>query len=323
MNTNKYIIGIDGGGTSTEGVLFDSSGKPLAKLLVGGTNLYVYKEKAIKTILNLINQLLKSCDIDYSDISALGLGLAGVSDLSMRDLLLRELDKLGIGDKSLVVSDIETAYQLLCPKGYGLLVSIGTGIVCMGRNQKGKSIKVAGKGYDKGDIGSGYWIGKKIINYIILNQSSLSVDNDMKEIFSVMKSVLNISSINSLDSIFDDDGDIVNKTASIAKDVIKLAESGNDVALAVLQEGTTSVAEYVLYLIDEIQYEKNDIMIAGHGNIIKNNFYRKLLNDALQFDLNNIRWVFSDISTSYISGIISANCRNISISINDVVKYIN
>ena len=323
MNTNKYIIGVDGGGTSTEGVLFRSDGKPFAKLVVEGTNLYVYKEKAIKTILNLINELLKLCNIDYSDISALGFGLAGVSDLSMRDLLLRELDKLGIGNKSLVISDIETAYQLLCPKGYGLLVSVGTGVVCMGRNQMGQSIKVAGKGYDKGDIGSGYWIGKKIINYILLNQSSLSADNDMKEIFSVIKNTLNISTINSLDSIFNDDGDIVNKTASIAKDVIKLAESGNDVALAVLQEGTTSVAEYILYLIDEIKYEKNDIMIAGHGSIIKNKFYRKLLNDALQFDLNNIRWVFSDLSTSYISGIISANCRDIRVSINDVVKYIN
>ena len=43
-------------------------------------------------------------------------------------------------------------------------------------------------GYDdKGDIGSGYWIGKKTINYILLNQSSLEIDNDMKEIFDFVK----------------------------------------------------------------------------------------------------------------------------------------
>ena len=51
------------------------------------------------------------------------------------------------------------------------VVSVGTGIVCMGRNEEGTSIKVAGKGYDKGDIGSGFLIGKKIIKYILLNQS--------------------------------------------------------------------------------------------------------------------------------------------------------
>ena len=38
---------------------------------------------------------------------------------------------------------------------------------------------------------------------------------------------------------------------------------------------------------------KNDVLISGHGSIIKNNFYRKLLNEALQFDLKNIKWIFS------------------------------
>ena len=44
-----------------------------------------------------------------------------------------------IGDKSLILSDTESAYQLLCPKGHGVLVSIGTGIVCMGRNENKNS----------------------------------------------------------------------------------------------------------------------------------------------------------------------------------------
>ena len=323
MNCNKYIIGIDGGGSSTEGIIFTTDGNTLAKLIVEGTNLYVYKENSVKSLIKLIDALLEKANINYSDISALGFGLSGVSDLSMRDFLLRELDKLSIGDRSLVVSDIETAYQMLCPKGHGILVSIGTGIVCMGRNEDGRSIKVAGKGYDKGDIGSGYWIGKKTINYILLNQSSLEIDNDMKEIFDLVKKMFNISNINLLNEVFEDDGDVVYKTASLAKGIIKLASDGNDIALAILQEATTNVSEYIIYLIDEIGYEKNNIMISGHGSIIKNDFYRKLLNDALRFDLNNIHWVLSDISTAYIAGVLSAKCRNIKISINDVVKYIN
>ena len=323
MKNNKYIIGIDGGGTTTEGIIFTSYGKPLAKLIVEGTNLYVYKENAVKSIINLVDKLSKKIDIDYSDISALGFGLSGVSDLSIRDLLLRELDRLGVGDRSLVISDVESAYQLLCPKGHGILISVGTGIVCMGKNEKGKSIKVAGKGYDKGDVGSGYWIGKKIINYILLNQSVLSIDHDMQEIFNLVQKMLNISDINLLNEIFKNEGDVVYKTASLAKGIIELASSGNDVALAIIQEATTNVAEYIIYLIDEIEYEKNNIMISAHGSIIKNDFYRKLLNDALQFDLNNIHWVLSDISTAYIPGILSAKCRDIKISVNDVVKNID
>ncbi len=323
MNNIEYIIGIDGGGSSTEGIIFSSDGNTLSKLNVEGTNLYVYKEKAIKSIIKLIDALLKNVNIDYSDISAIGLGLSGVSDLSMRDLLLRELDKIGIGDRSLVVSDIETAYQLLCPKGHGILVSVGTGIVCMGRNEEGKSIKVAGKGYDKGDIGSGFWIGKKIINYILLNQSTLSLDRDIKDIYKLVMQIFNISNIISLNEVFNDESDIVYKTALLAEGTIKLASEGNDVALSVIQEATTNVAEYIIYLIDEIGYKKNDIMISAHGSIIRNEYYRQLLNDALQFDLHNIRWILSDVSTAYIAGILSAKCRDITLSINDIVKNIN
>ena len=323
MNNSTYIIGIDGGGSSTEGIIFNSNGKPLAKSIIEGTNLYVYKEEAVKSILKLIDKLTQKIKINYVDITAIGLGMSGVSDLSIRDLLLRELDKIGVGDKSLVISDIETAYQLLCPKGHGILISIGTGIVCMGRNEKGKSIKVAGKGFDKGDIGSGYWIGKKIINYILLNQSILSIDDDMNEVFDMVKKKLNVPTIDLLNSAFENEGDIVYKTASLAEEVIQLASSGNDIALAVLQEATTNVSDYIIYLIDEIEYEKNNIIISAHGSVIKNNFYRNLLNDALQFELSNIHWVLSDISTAYIAGIISAKCRNIEITINDVIQNIN
>ena len=118
--------------------------------------------------------------------------MAGISDLNSRDLLLKEFDKLNITNNTILLSDTESAYQLLCPTGQGILVSIGTGIVCLGRNDKAESFKVAGKGYDKGDVGSGYWIGKEIIKKIFLNQAILLVDDDMKQIYGSVKKNMEI-----------------------------------------------------------------------------------------------------------------------------------
>ena len=323
MNKDIYILGIDGGGSSTEGIIFNQNGKPLVKLKTNGTNLYVYKQKAVKSIAELIINLSRKIDVDFSQISAFGLGLAGISDLRSRDLLLNELDKMNISSRSIVLSDTESAYQLLCPTGQGILLSIGTGIVCLGRNKTGKTFKIAGKGYDQGDIGSGYWIGKKAINKILLNQEILSIDNEMKEIFDCIRKKLQINDINLLERSFNKEGDIVYKTASLAKDIIYLASKGNDVALSIIQEGTRYVSEYIIYLINEMDYDKNKVIIAGHGSIIKNNFYRKLLNDSLQFDIGKLHWIFSDISCAYSSGIISAKCRKINISINQILKYLN
>ena len=50
------------------------------------------------------------------------------------------------------------------------------------------------------------------------------------------------------------------------------------------------------------------------------NFYRKLLEDSLQFDFKKIHWVSSSISPAYGAGILASNYKNINISINDIVK---
>ena len=159
MKNHKFILGIDGGGSNTRGVIFNQKGQILAELKAKGSNLYVYKENGVKTIIDLVKKLAKKANIDISEISALGFGLSGISDIHSRELLLKELDKLNLSKNSLILSDTESAYQLLCPTGRGILLSIGTGIICLAKDKDGKIFKVAGNGHDKGDIGSGYWIG--------------------------------------------------------------------------------------------------------------------------------------------------------------------
>ena len=171
MKKNTYILGIDGGGTSTNAVLFDSYGNTLCENSSDGSNLYVYKEQAIQKIFNLLNIISKKSKISLEEISAIGIGVAGVSDLNHRELLLKELDRLNLSNISLICSDTEAAYHVLCPSGEGILVSVGTGVICMGKSKE-ENVRIAGKGHDKGDVGSGYWIGNKIIKTLILNQNS-------------------------------------------------------------------------------------------------------------------------------------------------------
>ena len=323
MNDTVYILGIDGGGTNTRGVIFNNQGKLLVELNDSGSNLYVYKEKGVKIIIDMIKNLAKKININVSDISALGLGLSGISDIHNRELLLKELDKNKISKNSLILSDTEAAYQLLCPTGQGLLLSVGTGIVCLAKDENGKIIKVAGNGFDKGDIGSGYWIGKKIINKILFNQELLTVNDDIIEIHDCIKDRLEIENINLIEEAFSNQPELVYKTASISKDIINLAHNGNDIALSVLQEGTRHIGDYIIHLVDEMNFNKKNIIIAGNGSIIKNDFYRSLITDSLKFDFDNINWVFSDIPCSFSAGVLAAQGKNINISLNKIIHYKN
>ena len=321
MNKKKYILGNDGGGTNTIGCIFTSDGFTLNSFQTTGTNLNLYKNESISRIINLITKLCHSAKIDILEISAFGFGLAGISDINQREMFLKELDKFKITSNSLILSDAEAAFHLLCPTGVGLMVSIGTGIICLGRNENGKTYVVSGEGYKK-DFGSSYWIGKTIIEKIIINEGILEIDSDLNEIYKLVLNNFKINNLNEVSKLFKNMPKTVSDIASLAKPIIELAKKENDVALSVIQEATRNVAEYILLLVSKLNYNSNDIVISGNGSLLKNPFYRKLINQSLEFDFRKIHWVFSDISPAYGAGMLAAAYKNINIPINKIVERI-
>ena len=92
MNKDIYILGIDGGGSSTHACLFDAFGKTIYQMSIGGTNLHTDKENAINEICSLIKNISLESKITLDEITAFGFALAGISDENHRELLLKEFD---------------------------------------------------------------------------------------------------------------------------------------------------------------------------------------------------------------------------------------
>ena len=320
---NQLIIGLDGGGTNTTCILFDSNGFTVDTVYDKGSNLYVFKDDAIQRILFTIRSILEKNKLNYSDISGFGLGIAGISDLDSREKLLKELDRIKITKQTLLLSDVEAAYKILCPNNNGILINIGTGIICFARNQKGKNIKEAGNGYDKGDLGSGYWLGKEIFSRLILNEAIVLEDPEMNQIFEVVKSNFKVETFRELYQYIEDNANIFSYLASLGEDTIDLAESGNDVALSIIQEGTRYVSEYIKSIAEKMKILNSDVMLSINGSIIKNNFYRNLLEESLQYDFNKIHWISSVLSPAYGAGIMAGKYKNININLTDIIKGVS
>jgi len=321
LKNKCYILGIDGGGTNTYAVIFDEEGKTIANCVSSGTNLNVYKELAIKRIIDLIKTISYKAKLTLDDISGYGIALAGVSDLNQREGLLKELDALNISSNSIVLSDTEAAYKLLCPSGNGVLLSVGTGVVVMGKKDK-KIIKVAGKGHDKGDLGSGYWMGKQVIKNLLINANIVEFDNDLLELFNIVKQKFNINDIGSINEFLEENDNAISDVASISSELITLAKGGNDIALSIVQEATTYIADYIIHVFNSLEYDKISVIVACNGSIIKNNFYRRLLSDALQFDFKEVHWIFSNLSAAYGAGLIIAEVNNIEVLLTDIIEGI-
>jgi N-acetylglucosamine kinase-like BadF-type ATPase len=320
MLNKDLIIGIDGGGTGTRCILFDSKGYTLDKIQGAGSNLYVFKEEGVKVIVTLMQTILEKNKLNYSDISCYGIAIAGISDLKYREVLLKELDRKSITKNTILLSDVEAAYQILCPKNNGILINVGTGIVCFSRTGDGKSIREAGNGHDKGDVGSGYWLGKELFSRLVLNEAMIFEDSEINQIFEVVKYRFGVNSFRELYDLIEEGDDMYSQLSSMGEDTLDLAESGNDIALSITQEGTRFLSDYILNIKHKLNLSNTDLALAINGSVIKNNFYRKLLKESLEFDFNSIHWISSDLSPAYGAGIMAARYKKINISLNDIVK---
>ena len=124
MSSKKYIIGIDGGGSKTHAVLFDDKGETLNEITGLGSSLSIYKKDGVKVVLDVLKKITSASNIYLEDITAIGIGVAGVSDENHRDILLNELDNLNVSKNYLVLSDLESSFELLCPRGIGVIECI-------------------------------------------------------------------------------------------------------------------------------------------------------------------------------------------------------
>ena len=319
-NEGYYIIGIDGGASKTRGILMNEKGETLATAFDKGTNLAVYGETAAERIIHIISALCQAAKTSFDLVDAVGMGLAGASNQDGRDQVFRKLDALNLSKRTLIANDAEAAYEINCPGDLGMLVTVGTGVICLSRNSQGETVRVAGCGHDAGDMGSGYWMGKHAILNLTLNESSVIGDKDLEEIMDIfLQSVSEVDFQTALENIQESE-DSVQMIAQLAESVIQLAEAGNNVALSVVQEATHNVANYIILLADKLNYTQKNIVLAGNGSIIRNNYFRSSVNDELQFQFSDIKWTFSAISPAYGAGLMAARLHGINVEISDILK---
>ena len=315
-----YIIGIDGGASKTRGILFTQSGDTITTAFEKGSNLAIFGEYAANRLHKVIDVLCNNANIPLDLVDAIGLGLAGASDKDGRDLVFKMLDGLKLSQRALIANDAEAAYEVNCPGDFGILVTVGTGVICLSRNENGETVRTAGKGHEQGDMGSGYWIGKQALLNLSLNETSVIGDSELEEIMEAFLVYVEEDHFQTaLENVYEDT-DSVSIIAGFAESVILLAENGNEVMLSVLQEAAHAVAGYITALAEELKYNENHIVLAGNGSVIQNELFRKSLNDDLRFDFPEIKWTFSTISPAYGAGMLAAKVQGVDVKVSNILK---
>ncbi|SFG62519.1 N-acetylglucosamine kinase [Sporolactobacillus nakayamae] len=165
---NLYLA-IDGGGTKTDAVLFNSTGAIINRAVGMGTNPngmsfdeVTLHFKKLFTNLLLTNSMKK--------IKGCFAGLSGSDHPELTRKLadcIQEACPLPI-HHLIVGNDAMNALWSGTEGASGLVMIAGTGSIVFGIKDNGASFRIGGWGYLFGDEGSGYFIGREAIRHVLM-----------------------------------------------------------------------------------------------------------------------------------------------------------
>jgi N-acetylglucosamine kinase-like BadF-type ATPase len=225
-------VGVDNGGTWIRLKGLNASGRCVWSL-----------KKLSPTVADLPAFLRKHLKGFHGELSALAVGSRGVWKQGKRRRLTRALQ--GLANHVIVMSDVEAAW-LAAFKDEGIIVISGTGSIAYGRASDGKYARAGGLGPQKGDEGSGYWIGKKWLLTSPLSQRERVQGEGARS---------------------------VRQIAALTPNVIRKAKAGNPIAHQIIQEAQAHLINLVEHLINELHL-KGKVPLSVSGSVLENEWFR-------------------------------------------------
>ncbi|TGQ81106.1 N-acetylglucosamine kinase [Mesorhizobium sp. M8A.F.Ca.ET.207.01.1.1] len=161
----KFVLGIDGGGTSCRAALATADGAVIGRAKSGAANIRTDLTGARSNIVDAARQAFIAAgqDPDLIPQTPAILGLAGANVGTYR----QQLEAILPFSTSRVETDAEIALEGAVGSGDGAMAILGTGTAYMAR-KNGKSRAIGGWGFQVGDQGSGARIGRDLLEQTLL-----------------------------------------------------------------------------------------------------------------------------------------------------------
>ncbi len=223
--TTPIHIGVDNGGTWIRFRATSSSGKVL------------WTRKKPSPSLEGLSAFLRRelCDFRERTLS-LTIGSKGYWKRARQKELKHALR--GLAREIVVMSDVEVTWlEHFKPGSAGIILISGTGSIAYGRNKQGAFARAGGLGPQKGDEGSGFWIGKAWLKKKHVKPQD------------------------------------VRRVASVVPIVIRRARAGDARAKTIL----LAAQHHLLHLIHSVRRRlalSNPVAVALHGSVLGNRWFR-------------------------------------------------
>jgi N-acetylglucosamine kinase len=259
-----YIIGIDGGGTKTIGILATEAGQLLAQVQSGPANYHVVGETQTQTVLeSVVGKLCEQAGVSRTSPIRFCLGMAGLGRIADQQVIGRICDELGIRENRILTHDAHVALIGGTEKHEGVIIISGTGAIVYGINADGKEARASGWGYLLGDEGSGYDIAIQGLRAVA---RAADGRDDQTELTNPILNRLGLNEPNELIRwVHAASRDAI---ANLAEIVFDTAQTMDSIAERIVDNASDELVRAAGSVIGQLEFtEPFDVVLSG-GNLI-------------------------------------------------------
>lgn len=307
MTETKYYLGVDGGGSKTTAVVFNSKGEFICKACGESINYYsVGLENARNAMANIINSL------SQKEFDCAVIGMSALAERATEEETKRFCEGIINSKKTIMDSDLFVALEAMEYENECAVIISGTGSMAVCRDADGAIRHAGGFGYILGDEGSGYSIG---INAI---KTAIRAAENCAPATMLTKCCIDFFAVNDIYGLIDlfYEKTVSRKTiASFAAEVMKCAESNDETAKSIIRSEAKLLSETALSLIKN---KNAKIPVGLWGGVFQHNhiFRNEFINILNQNGFQNVDL----LGFAPEIGAIFACCRNSGIEITELIK---
>jgi N-acetylglucosamine kinase-like BadF-type ATPase len=165
--TNPLVIAVDGGGSKTDVALVRGDGEALA--LVRGPSSHAHHvgvEGSLDVIAGLLDEALAEARLAsgngaFAEVAAFT--LAGADSPADEEALTAAAKARGWSARTIVLNDTFAILRAGTTRGWGVAITCGSGINCVGVSHDGRHARFPSLGWISGDWGGGFDLGKDAV----------------------------------------------------------------------------------------------------------------------------------------------------------------
>lgn len=267
--TERFFLGVDGGGSKTTVVCVNEAGSVVGQGNAGPTSLTsTTVGGASMNLREGVRQATENLPQDKV-IVKLVMGLAGMDspqeDEIATEVFTKVIEPFGVESFELVNDSVIALENGSAAPNAFVLIS-GTGSNCHGRNDQGREAKAGGMDYLLSDQGSGYGIGREVLLAAVKSFDGRGPKTKLEELVCHHFSIADCSNLKAavyqppLTKLE------VGKCATLC---LQASSEGDEVANAIFAQAVTELEQHIASVLKQLDMENKPVEGVLSGSILE------------------------------------------------------